>query len=242
MNQIEITYIFHNCFILKWERQTFLFDYPADQYLTEPMRKTVISTVKDTDLSIFSSHNHPDHFNRNITSLNTYCRKVTYILSKDILKKNRQLLELPCCITAGPDQVLQTDCLEITTFRSNDQGVAFLIKLAGLFIYFGGDLANWHWDELTKAEEKLLVNYFREVLTKLQSWPISIAFSNTDPRLKNWAGAAQFIETIKPKLFVPMHTFGETNKLSQFIVENPNLPSRIFIYRDTGDKISLEVN
>jgi L-ascorbate metabolism protein UlaG (beta-lactamase superfamily) len=135
--------------------------------------------------------------------------------------------------------------MTIHTFLSNDQGVAFLINYANLNIYFGGDLANWQWDGLTKPETRLLVDYFSEVLTKLKQWPIQIAFSNTDPRLNNWSGAAQFIETIKPKLFVPMHTFGETGAINKFLSEHPlqNISSEsvFFQYQETGDSILLEL-
>ena len=49
--QIEITYIFHNCFVLKLNQKALLFDYPADEYLDENMRTTLNTTkIKDCDL------------------------------------------------------------------------------------------------------------------------------------------------------------------------------------------------
>lgn len=240
--QVEIIYIFHNCFVLKLKEKAFLFDYPADEYLNEAMRNTLISKITDTDLYIFSSHNHPDHFNRNVVNLSAYAHNMTYVLSKDIGKKNRQFKELSSCFILAPDQSYSINDLEINTFLSNDQGVAFLITTHNLNIYFGGDLANWNWDELTKEETRFLVTYFGEVLNKLQKWPIQIAFSNTDARLKNWAGAAQFIETIKPNLFVPMHTFGDTGSIAKFLTENSHPDSQVFQYQKTGDTIFLELS
>jgi L-ascorbate metabolism protein UlaG (beta-lactamase superfamily) len=242
--QIEITYIFHNCFVLKAGARTFLFDYPADNYLDENMRTVLIHKIKDAALYIFSSHNHQDHFNRNVDALSAYAQSSTYILSKDIVKKNRKFKEMPSCITAAPDQSYSTDGMTIRTFLSNDEGVAFLISTDNLNIYFGGDLANWQWDDLTKEETRVLVDYFGEVLTRLKQWPIQIGFSNTDPRLKNWSGAAQFIQTIKPNLFVPMHTFGETGSIAKFLIENPaqhrSAEQAVFQYQKTGDFIVRE--
>ena len=120
--------------------------------------------------------------------------------------------------------------------------MAFLITIDNLNIYFGGDLANWEWDGLTQQETKFLVDYFSQVLDKLKQWPIQIAFSNTDSRLKNWSGAAQFIKTIKPNLFVPMHTFGETGTITRFIAENPHLDSPVFQYQKTGDTTVLKLS
>jgi len=239
--QVQISYIHHNCFILKIGRTALLFDYPGDGFLDETRRAAVFAGIQNTDLFVFASHFHPDHFNPRLAELQPYPRRIFYILSSDILKKNRQLANLPECYAASPDQVYRIGDLEARAFLSNDEGVAYLIKYRDTNIYFGGDLANWNWDGLSPAERRLCVDYFAEVLEKLRQWPIAIAFSNADPRLPNWSGAAQFAETVKPKLFVPMHAFGETEKIGQFVKKNPNLPCRIFEYRNTGDSITLEL-
>jgi L-ascorbate metabolism protein UlaG (beta-lactamase superfamily) len=249
----EVTYIFHNCFVLKisgaGEEQTFLFDYPADQYLNEVIKATVISKISNTDLYILSSHNHHDHFNRNVENLGAFARSATYLLSKDIIKKNRKFREMErageSCYTIEPDQTYHIKDLEVHSFLSNDEGVAFLLNVGrppadNLTVYFGGDLANWDWDDLNKQERQFLVDYFGEVLAKLNNWPIQIAFSNTDARLRNWAGAVQFIETIKPRLFIPMHTFGDTATIVKFLGENPHLGTEIFKYFKTGDTLTFE--
>jgi len=243
--RIEITYIFHNCFILKLQRAhareaTFLFDYPADEYLDETRRAAIISRIRDTDLYLVSSHNHHDHFNRKAPALSACTKSLTYILSWDIVKKNRQLKTMPSCYTMEADQSYTVNDFTIDTFKSNDEGVAFLFHLGPLHIYFGGDLANWNWEDLNQRETRLLVDYFGEVLQKLKQWPIEVAFSNTDQRLANWAGAAQFIDTVKPRLFVPMHTFGETQAIAKFLKENPQPGKEIFQYRETGDGMVWE--
>lgn len=245
--QIEITYIFHNCFVVRFPDEkracarTFLFDYPADEFLDETRRAAIISKIRDTELYLFSSHNHHDHFNRNSMDLGAYTKTITYVLSKDIVKKNRPYKEAPSCFPVGADQSYSIDDFTVDTFRSNDEGVAYLLHLGELNLYFGGDLANWDWDDNTKEERRLLVEYFGEVLQKLKKWPIQVAFSNTDPRLPNWTGAAQFIEVVNPGFFVPMHTSGETQVIGNFLNENPHTKSKVFQYRETGDTSILEV-
>src|ERR1700694_2175858 len=101
--KIEITYIFHDCFVVKLNEKAFLFDYPADEYLNENMRNTLTTKIKDSDLYVFTSHNHEDHFNRNITNLSTYPQNVTYIFSKNIIKKTRKLKAWPASIIVAPD-------------------------------------------------------------------------------------------------------------------------------------------
>jgi L-ascorbate metabolism protein UlaG (beta-lactamase superfamily) len=237
----ELTYIFHNCFILKVREKSFLFDYPADEYLNDDMRALLQNKIAGSDLYVFSSHNHKDHFNRDVSTLGAHSHTITYILSKDIIKKNRFYRDAPESYNIAPDQTYFLHGMEVHSFLSNDAGVAFLITVDGVNIYFGGDLANWDWDGLTAEEHRFLVDYFAEVLMKLKQWPIDIAFSNTDPRLPNWSGAVQFIKTIKPKLFVPMHTFGKTESLAEFLNQNPQPVPAFFHYQKTGDTLALEL-
>ncbi len=237
----EITYIFHNCFVLKTPEKTFLFDYPADEFLSNEMRELIQTKISGSDLYVVSSHNHQDHFNRDVARLSPIVKNIRYILSKDILKRNRFYKELTESYSIAPDQTNFIDGMEIHSFRSNDEGVAFLISLNGLHIYFGGDLACWDWDELTEHEHRFLVDYFGEVLADLKRRPIHIAFSNMDPRLPNWSGAAQFIQTVNPDFFVPMHTFGDTQSIARFLTENSQPLQKFFHYQKTGDSIVLEL-
>jgi L-ascorbate metabolism protein UlaG (beta-lactamase superfamily) len=238
----EITYIFHDCFILKLSEKTLLFDYPADEYLNDEIRRLVQTKISGTDLYVFASHNHKDHFNREVAGLGSFAKNITYILSKDVLKRNRFYRESVQSYSIAPDQINFIHDMEIQSFLSNDEGVAFLITLEGFRIYFGGDLACWNWDDLTAQEHRFLVDYFAEVLKKLRHDPIQIAFSNTDPRLPNWSGAAQFITTVSPKFFVPMHTFGDLGSIEKFLSENPQPAHKFFHYQKTGDSIVLELS
>ena len=237
----EITYIFHNCFILKVQEKSFLFDYPANEYLNNEMRELIQTKINGSDLYVFSSHNHKDHFNRDVVQLGASVKNITYILSKDIIKRNRFYKEAKESYSIAPDQTNFIHGMEIHSFLSNDEGVAFLITMDGLNIYFGGDLACWDWDDLTKQERRFLVDYFADVLMKLQRHPIQIAFSNTDPQLPNWSGAAQFIKTVNPKFFVPMHTFGDLGSIARFLTENPQPAQKFFHYQKTGDSVVLEL-
>ncbi|HEX7715012.1 MAG TPA: MBL fold metallo-hydrolase, partial [Bacillota bacterium] len=84
--RIEITYIFHNSFIVRMGQEALLFDYPAAQFLDEVRRNIVRKLIQDTDLYVFASHNHPDHFNRDIDELGGCTSRVSYILARDIMR------------------------------------------------------------------------------------------------------------------------------------------------------------
>ena len=239
--QTEITYIFHNCFILKIEGLTFLFDYPADKYLTAEMRQLVKKEIKDTRLFVLASHGHQDHFHPQLSELANLNPATTLILSDDIAVSQPRLKMPPNTLLVGADQSYQCNGFELETFKSNDLGVAFLIKLNGRRIYFGGDLANWNWEEFSISERQAMTEHFQQSLDKLAQHPLDLAFSNTDQRLPNWAGAGEFIQALKPRLFVPMHTFGDTGSLQRFQNELGETPTKVFYYQKPGDNLKIKL-
>jgi len=234
-----ITYINHNCFILKEASRTFLFDYPGDRFLTPKMREIVTAELQGSRAFIFASHSHQDHFNPKIVDLAKVASQATLVLSDEIINNHPQFEKIENCIITKPQGVYKIDKIKVSTFPSNDLGVAYLIKLDELTIYFGGDLAKWSWDEFTPEERSWMERHFQETINSLAKYQIDIAFENTDQRLTNWAGAAEFIKTVKPTLFVPMHTFGKTDSLKRFVKELGQTKSTVFLYQKVGDKIDL---
>ena len=234
-----ITYIHHNCFVLKKLSRTFLFDYPDDRFLTSKMREVVTNELRGSKAFIFASHSHQDHFNPKLMELANITSETTFILSEDIIKKHPRFGKVENCIIVKPSETHELENWKIKSFPSNDLGVAYLIQSEALTIYYGGDLAKWSWDDFSPQERRWMEERFQNTVETLAEHRIDIAFENTDPRLPNWAGAAEFIRTVKPNLFIPMHTFGELESLDRFIKELGPTESKIFQYRETGAQIDF---
>ncbi len=234
-----VTYIHHNCFILKEPSRTFLFDYPSDRFLTSKMREIVTNELIGQKVYLFASHSHQDHFNPKLGDLAKVASEATFVLSEDIIKSHPRFGKLENCIISKPSEMYEIDEIKVKTFLSNDLGVAYLIQTGDLTVYFGGDLAKWSWDDFTPEERRWMEEHFLKTVATLAEHQIDIAFENTDPRLPNWAGAAEFIEVAKPKLFVPMHTFGDLGSLERFLKDLGRTESKIFQYRETGAKIDF---
>lgn len=234
-----ITYIYHNCFILKEASRTFLFDYPSDRFLTSGMREIVINELRDSRVFIFASHGHQDHFNPKIVDLAKVASQATLVLSDDIIDSHPQFRSLENCFIVKTQELYEIEGIKIKTFPSNDLGVAYLIQIENRTIYFGGDLAKWSWDDFTPEERHWMEEHFQKTIEALAECHIDIAFENTDPRLPNWAGAAEFIETVRPDLFIPMHTFGDLNSLGRFVKNLSRTGSKIFQYREIGAKLDF---
>lgn len=238
--ELQISYIFHNCFIVKSEKVTFLFDYPNDRFLTKPLMDLVSNAIKDTQLYCFTSHGHSDHFNPDWQRILAVNSQANFIFSDDILEIPK---DTPKTLFVSPEQSYTLDQgIQFTTYQSSDLGVAFLIIFNDKKIYFGGDLANWNWDELPPKEKQQMEDFYCHFLERLGIHAIDLAFVNTDPRMINWAGAKEFLTKIKPQWFIPMHTFGKTQLLSKFLrsLQTPEKEC-IFNYQNPGDTLTVTI-
>ncbi len=227
---MRITYISHSCFVLEND-VVLLFDYPSGAMLTSGAQKIVEDAVLDSKLYVFISHSHGDHYNPDVTKMAEEAQSVEYIVSDDV--------PLSIGHSLGPDEKLSLDVMDITTYESNDAGLAFLIELGGKRIYYGGDLAKWDWDDFDVDTRRYMVKVFEDMTARLSKLNIDVAFSNMDKRLESWAGPLDFLEVVKPKFFVPMHTFGHPEWIDDLVEKTEYPTERIFRYKKPGDPVEL---
>ena len=172
---MNVTYIHHSCFLAETARFYYLFDYESGALPPMDVQKPVL---------VLSSHSHGDHYNPEVFSLLAGCgmQQVRAVLSDDIdVPKHANTLSVSpgkeYCL--GPQQTL-------TTFRSTDLGVAFLIEDNGALIYHAGDLNDWVWDEETEDYNRQMTLDYRKQIdllsSKLASREVDAAFVVLDPR------------------------------------------------------------
>jgi len=235
---MKITYLTHNCFTIEKEDKVFLFDYPSDRYIKDNVKNTISRIAKNSNLFVFISHSHPDHYNPDIFELKEIAEKTYFVLSDDAPLTYGDKSELIKIVE--PDEQYGIDGLSVKTYKSNDQGVAFLIELSNIKIYYGGDLAKWNWPEWSEDKRKSKVKIFEDALKRLKKLHIDIAFSNMDERLESWAGPVEFIKKVRPEYFIPMHTFGNEEWIDDLLKENLPDDVDIFKYEKTGDTLDLK--
>jgi len=211
---MKITYIHHSSFSVELETVTLLFDYyagPLPEFL------------QDKPLIVFASHFHADHFSPVIFELAAHKAGVQYVLSGDISPKKvpKELTDRVRFVKAGEKFSLsygekenpkkhengRENSMEIETFKSTDEGVAFWISCEGREIYHAGDLNNWWWEGEDKAwNHNMAANYQRE-MEKMAGRTADIAFVPLDPRLEQWfyLGMEGFMKKVDAKAVFPMH-------------------------------------
>ena len=214
---MTVTYIGHSGFLLETEDAYFLFDY---------FEGTIPELKNNKSIIVFSSHRHHDHFNPEIFELIKIYPDIRYVLSYDIplkrhlkkyenqgidLAKNilitKKNIETMLKLPNGKD-------LKISTFRSTDEGVAFLLEYDNKVYYHAGDLNCWYW----KDRNNMIQLYIREI-QKMDNLKIDVAFVPLDPRLEETAyeGLEIFMEHTNPQIVFPMHCWGKYDIISSFL-------------------------
>ena len=219
---MNITYIHHSGFLVETERFYYLFDYEKGSLPAMDTAKPVL---------VLSSHGHGDHYNPEIFSLLTAAgmQHIRAVLSDDI--------EAPVNVTTlsvspeqeydlGPEQ-------KLTTFRSTDLGVAFLIEDQNTLIYHAGDLNDWVWEEETDSyNNQMTLDYHKQIhllADRLNHRELDTAFVVLDPRQeKDYdRGLCFFLENIPAKRVFPMHYWGNPSIIETFLKNHPEYASQI---------------
>jgi L-ascorbate metabolism protein UlaG (beta-lactamase superfamily) len=200
----------------------YLFDYEKG-HLPE------LNTEKP--IFVLSSHGHADHYNPEVFTLLTDLgmRDIRAILSDDI--------QVPAHINTlqvSPEMEYELGYQQkLTTFRSTDLGVAFLIEDQNELIYHAGDLNDWVWDDESEAyNEQMTLDYRKQIrllADSLHHRQIDVAFVVLDPRQeKDYdRGLRFFLEHIPAKQVYPMHYWDDPSVIDAFLRDHPEYQSQI---------------
>ncbi len=219
---MKVTYIHHSCFLAETDRFYYLFDYEKGRLPEMDVTKPIL---------VLSSHSHVDHYNPEIFPLLEAAgmQHIRAILSDDIaVPANVTALQ----VSPGGKYHL-ADQQKLTTFRSTDLGVAFLMEEGENLIYHAGDLNDWVWDEESDAyNEQMTMAYRKEInlLSEvLNHREIDVAFVVLDPRQETDydRGLCYFLEHICAKKVYPMHCQGMPAIIETFLNDHPEYSSKI---------------
>lgn len=204
-NNLEITYLYHSGFAVKTDQHILVFDYYQD-----PSNSFPALLEEGKTISIFSSHAHADHFNREIGKWN---RAVSaYFLSDDIKAAgglpavdSNKIFYMP------PYATQEVGAVKVTTYGSTDAGVSFLVEVDSWRIFHAGDLNWWHWKGDTLANQKLAKKEFQREIARLANVKLDVAFFPVDSRLEECRdmGVAELCCTATVTQLVAMHTSGQ---------------------------------
>lgn len=206
---MNCTYLGHSAFLVESEHHLLLFDHTSGPIeLPSP----------DKPLVVFVSHRHGDHYDRSIFGFASHRGGTHFVLSDDIPSS-----DVPAGLEVqwmGAHERSEVSGIVITTLRSTDEGVAFVLDVEGARIYYSGDLNHWHWAGESEAYNNAMAKAYRAELDRLPK-SLDIAFVPVDPRLEEAysLGAKDLVERVALKVLVPMHFWGDSSVCSRLRAE-----------------------
>lgn len=226
---MKITYLGHSGFLVETGEHYLLFDYYTG-------RLPVFLPGKN--LTVFVSHAHQDHYNKEIFALQQEKRQITYVLSRDIRRKQAEEL------VSGENNLLSVkshetchlygDRMTVTTLRSTDVGVAYLVEILEAGgekhrFYHAGDLNLWKWPGETKAYNNNMEANYRREMERLKGQHFDAAFVPLDPRLEHFAfgGMDIFLEAAEAEMVFPMHFWKQPEIIGEYLSARPQVKNLV---------------
>lgn len=243
---MKVTFIGHSGFLVETASSYFLFDY---------FKGDIPVLDKGKPLVAFVSHNHRDHYNPVIYDLFRDHPWVHYVLDKDcgIKWKIRECAAQGSDLAAKLTRVRKNQeyelvmpegkSLHITTYRSTDAGVAYLLNYAGLSIYHAGDLGHWIWEDKPEEYNHRMAERYRCEMAKMKGMSVDVAFVPLDPRLLTDTPVSLevFLENVRAGKVFPMHLWEKFSVIRRFVKEHPQYKNIVVPLSQNGETVTVRM-
>lgn len=202
---MKITFLNHSAFLVESAHCSMLFDWTGETPLPDFDR--------GKHLYVFASHHHGDHYTPRIFGLGM--ENVTYILASCIRLSAKRKAGLgirdEAVVRMRAGERRRVGELDIRTVRSNDAGVAFLVKGPDGSLFHAGDLNDWSWEGEDPAWLEMIGNGWRKALAQLEGERVDAAFLPLDGRLGHsfWLGLHGYLQVMDCGRVFPMHCWGD---------------------------------
>lgn len=121
-------------------------------------------------------------------------------------------------ISLRAGEVCETEDLKVETFRSTDEGVAFLVTVDGAVLYHAGDLHWWMWPGEDKGWLGTMTANFKREVKKLAGRKVDIAFLPLDDRQGEYFfwGMDWYLRNLQVRYAFPMHFWEDDTVVERF--------------------------
>ncbi len=199
----KVVYLGHSAWAVYTKKRVLIFDYAPDAFPDRAMHRIDLEDMTDKQVILFFSHNHHDHYSKNVHEQARVYTNVTSIFG-DFGKSEQNTIRI------NPRQTIRInagdgDAVTVYSAGSTDAGVSFLVEAEGLFVYHAGDNADWGDGDPANARFYGETDYIAEQITDLDIAFIPVCtFSGNRPEDMT-KGALYAIQKLNPALTFPMH-------------------------------------
>ncbi len=212
-----IWYLNHSSWAVKTARNLLIFDYVEEGQT--PAHCSLGSgyinpeELRDIPVTVFVSHGHDDHYDPDILRWRNSIRSIHYVFGFQ-----PRGVRASDYIYFAPRERRSLGDISVTTIKSTDAGVGFLVEADGLTIYHAGDHAN--------RFETLPSPYHEEVDYLADKYnTIDLAFILAGEACGGGYGQCVLegdfyaIRTLSPRLTFPMHSGGNEHVYKHFAAD-----------------------
>jgi len=213
--EAKVWYLGHSGWAIKTQNHFLIFDYFCNRWDRAPDDSCFASgcvipeQIKDQNVTVFSTHSHGDHYDPRIFTWKETIPDIEYVLCWEQNTEGNEYTLIPV-----HDQQKVED-MDVYVHYSTDLGGGYLIDVDGLTLLHMGDHAN--------GEDELMAAFTDEIdLIAEKNKEIDILFGGIrgcslgqPEQVKQ--GMYYVLETLDPKLFVPMHNGSHTFNYLDFI-------------------------
>ena len=240
---MELYFLSNSGFALLLDKSMLVFDYFRD-VPANGQRCLTGGVMGKSELAckqrvyVFASHMHPDHFNPRIFAWQEEKEDICYLLDEGIRPKAQPAKH---AVFLKKGDVYQDEQLLARAFGSTDIGISFYLEIEGLKLFHAGDLNLWHWkDEADSRYVQQARQAFFEEMQEIRDaiGELDLAFFPVDARMGSEydEGALYFVETMKPKVLIPMHS-GNYQAFRDFAAKAQTAQTKILCPEYRGQRL-----
>jgi len=213
--EAKVWFLGHSGWAVKTQNHFLVFDYFCNTWDRKADDSCLASgciipaEIQDQNVTVFSTHNHGDHYDARIFNWKEDIPNIEYVLCWNQNTDGNEYTMIPV------HEEKQMGDMNVYTHYSTDLGGGYLIEVDGLTLLHMGDHAN--------GEDELMAAYTDEVdLIKERTADIDILFAGIrgcslgEPEQVK-KGLYYTLENLQPKLFVPMHGGAHTYSYKDFV-------------------------
>lgn len=229
-----IWHLGHSSWAIKTEKHLLIFDYFTNPHGAIPGEASLASghiiptEIKDEKTTVFVSHHHGDHYDPRIFEWRSEIPDIEYVFGF----RPRDIDEEYTFI--GPRTEKMVGGMKVSTIKSNDAGVGFLIEVDGLTILHPGDHANGYMD---------MSGTYTAEIDDLATEDIDLAFfailgcSLGTPESVQ-LGVHYALEKLNPTVLFPMHAGNATYRYREFVEQatERNYTTQLAYALNEGDR------
>lgn len=197
--EAKLWYLGHSGWAIETARHFLVFDYSANERGPDDPGlcngNIAAAALAGKNVTVFASHEHTDHFHAPIFDWRSEIPRITYVMG--FRPPDATGYEY-----VAPHETRDIGGVKVTTIPANDSGEGFWVEVDGLTFFHAGDHACRTRD--------LSGNYTPEIQFLAGRGRPDIAFlpvsgCNFGDQVAVRVGTEYTLETLSPKLFLPMH-------------------------------------